>query len=73
MALNMPISTFYFSKELYAISLNFVFFIFIGNLVFIHTDQESSKMIVFNCINDRYVYYYYLIDFIIVIVMVLSF
>lgn len=73
MTLNVPITIFFFPQEINVLACNFIFFIYIGNIVFISYDQESNKMIAFASISDRYAYVYFLIDFIIIIVLSMTF
>jgi len=73
MTLNVPILAFYYPEEINVLACNFIFFIYIGNIVFISYDQESNKMIAFTCIKDRYAYIYILIDFIVITTLSMSF
>lgn len=73
MTLNVPILTFTYPEEINVLVCNFIFFIFIGNIVFISYDQESNKMIAFTCIKDRYAYIYILLDFIIITALSMTF
>jgi hypothetical protein len=73
MTLNVPITIFTYPQEINVLVCNFIFFIYIGNIVFISYDQESNKMINFTSISDRYAYVYFVLDFIIIIVLAMTF
>lgn len=73
MTLNVPITIFIYSEPLNVLVCNLFFFLFIGNIVFISYDQDSYKMIAFTCIQERYAYIYLGLDFLIIVVLSMTY
>ena len=70
---NLPVGSYYFPQAYSILACNFLFFFFVGNLVFIYYDQETNKVIAFTCIKDRYAYLYLLTDVFLIIFLAMTF